>query len=144
MSLIEIMNIVQEQLHLKAISHYSTVSKFSKRVYANVLNKLFRKACSFMTGWKNATSVFAIDSSGFTPDSASNYYSIRTGKTRHDYLKTTLSVDSAHISLLSFHVTNSRCHDSQIAPIVLRTSHNVKKLKYYVMDKGYDSERIQK
>jgi hypothetical protein len=97
-----------------------------------------------MTGWKNATSIVAIDSSGFTPDSASNYYSIRTGKTRHDYLKTTISVDSDHISLLSFHVTNSRCHDSQIAPIVLRASHRVKKSKFYVMDKGYDSERIHK
>ena len=46
------------------------------------------------------------------------------------------------ISLLSFHVTNSRCHDSQIAPIVLRASHRVKKSTCYVMDKAYDSERI--
>ena len=143
-SLIEIMSIVQEQLHLNEIPHYSTLCKFSKRVPANVLNKLFQKACSFMTEWKNATSIIAIDSSGFTPDSASNYYSIRTGKTRHDYLKTTISVDSDHISLLSFHITNSRCHDSQIAPIILRASHRVKKSKCYVMDKGYDSERIHK
>ena len=97
-----------------------------------------------MTEWKNVTSIAAIDSSGFTPDSASTYYSVRIGKTRHDYLKTTISVDSDHISLLAFHVTNSRCHDSQIAPIVLRASHRLKKSKFYVMDKGYDSERIHK
>jgi hypothetical protein len=97
-----------------------------------------------MTALKNATSVVAIDSSGFTPDYASTYYSVRTGKTPHDYLKTKISVDSDHISLQSFHVTNSRRHDSQIAPIVLRASHRVKKSKWFVMDKGFDSERIQK
>jgi len=140
--LVEIMGIVQEQLELKEVPHYSTLCKFSKRVPATVLNQLFRKACSFMAEWKNATSVVAIDSSGFTPDSASTYYSIRTGKTRHDYLKTTISVDSDHISLVSFHITSSRCHDSQIAPIILRASHRVKKSKCYVMDKAYDSERI--
>jgi len=119
-NLIEIMNIVQDQLQLSEIPHYSTLCKFSKRVPASILNQLFRKACSFMTSWKNVTSVVAIDSSGFTPDSASTYYSIRTGKTRRDYLKTTISVDSDLISLLSFHVTNSLCHDSQVAPIILR------------------------
>jgi hypothetical protein len=97
-----------------------------------------------MTALKNATSVVAIDSSGFTPDYASTYYSVRTGKTPHDYLKTKISVDSDHISLQSFHVTNSRRHDSQIAPIVLRASHRVKKSKCFVMDKGFDSERIHK
>jgi len=127
--LVEIMCIVQEQLELKEIPHYSTLCKFSKRVPATVLNQLFRKACSFMAEWKSATSVVAIDSSGFTPDSASTYYSVRTGKTRHDYLKTTISVDSDHISLLSFHITSSRCHDSQIAPIILRVSHRVKKIE---------------
>jgi hypothetical protein len=140
--LVEIMDIVREQLQLNDIPHYPTLCKFSKRVPAPVLNQLFRKACSFMAEWKNATSVVAIDSSGFTPDSASTYYSVRTRKTRHDYLKTTISVDSDHISLLSFHVTRSRCHDSQIAPIILRASHRVKKSKCYVMDKAYDSERI--
>jgi hypothetical protein len=138
------MGIIQEQLKLNDIPHYSTLCKFSKRVPSTVLNQLFRKACSFMTKWKNTTSVVAIDSSGFTPDSASTYYSVRTGKTRHDYLKTTISVDSDHISLLAFHITKSRRHDSQIAPIVLRASNRVKKSRCYVMDKGYDSERIHR
>jgi hypothetical protein len=92
--LVEIMGIIQEQLQLDEIPHYSTLCKFSKRVPATVLNRLFRKVCSFMKEWKNATSVVAIDSSGFTSDSSSTYYSVRTGKTRHDYLKTTISVDS--------------------------------------------------
>ena len=127
--LVEIMGIIQEQLQLEEIPHYSTLCKFSKRVPSTFLNQLFRKACSFMTEWKNVTSIVAIDSSGFTPDSASTYYSVRTGKTRHDYLKTTISVDSDHISLLAFHVTKSRRHDSQIAPIVLRASNRVKKIK---------------
>jgi len=140
--LVNIMGIIQEQLQLDEIPHYSTLCKFSKRVPSTVLNKLFRKACSFMTEWKNVTSIDAIDSTGFTPDSSSTYYSVRTGKTRHDYLKTTISVDSDPISLLAFHVTKSRRHDSQIAPIVLRASNRVKKSRCYVMDKGYDSERI--
>ena len=135
------MNIVQEQLQLKEILHYSTLCTFSKRVPANGLNQLFRQACSFMTEWKNVTSVVAIDSSGFTPDSASTWYSFRTGKTRHDYLKTTISVNTTDKSLLSFHVTHSRCHDSQIAHIVLRASYRVKKSTCYVMDKAYDSDR---
>lgn len=60
--LVEIMDIVQEQLQLNNIPHYPTLCKFSKRVPATVLNQLFRKACSFMAEWKNATSVVAIDS----------------------------------------------------------------------------------
>lgn len=142
--LVEIMGIIQEQLQLDEIPHYSTLCKFSKRVPATVLNQLFRKACSFMTEWKNPKPVVTIDSSGFTTDSSSTYYSVRTGKTRYNYLKTTISVDSDHISLLAFHVTKSRCHDSQIAPIILRASHLVKKSKFYIIDKGYDSKRIHK
>jgi transposase len=140
--LVEIMNIVQDQLELKEIPHYSTLCKFSKRISSTVLNQLFRKACSFMSEWKHVTTIVAIDSSGFTPDSASIYYSDRTGKIRHDYLKTTISVDSDHISLLAFQITNSRRHDSQIAPSMLRASHRVRKAECYVMDKAYDSERI--
>ena len=119
---VEIMGIIQEQLQLNEIPQYSPLFKFSKRVPATVLYQLFRKACSFMTEWKNASSVVTIDPTGFTPDTSSTYYSVRTGKSRHDYLKTTISVDSDQISLLAFHVTNSRRHDSQIAPIVLRAS----------------------
>jgi len=95
-----------------------------------------------MLEWKNIISVVAIDLSGFTPDSTSTYYTVRTGKTRPDYLKTTISVDSDHITLLAVHVTKIRRRYSQIAPIVIRASYRVKKSKFYVMDKGYDSERI--
>jgi len=80
-----------------------------------------------MAEWKGHLSVVVIDSSGFTPDSASTYYSIRTGKTRHDYLKATISVDTAYNTLLSFTITNSRCHDSQIAPGTLKTSQRLRK-----------------
>ncbi len=82
-----------------------------------------------MTELKNASSIVATDSSGFTPDSSSTYYSVRTGKTRHDYLKTTISVDSDHISLLAFLVIKSRRHDSQIAPLVTSCIESGKKIK---------------
>jgi hypothetical protein len=94
--------------------------------------------------WKNPASVVAIDSSGLTPDSASTYYSVRTGKARHDYLKTTISVDTTYKSLISFNITNSRCHDSQVDPVILRASHRVRKYSCYVIDKAYDSERIHR
>jgi hypothetical protein len=142
--LVEIMGIVQEQFHLNKIPHYSTICKFSKRVPASALNQLFRKACSFMAEWKNPSSVVAIDSSGFTPDSASTFYSIRTGKTRRAYLKTTIPVDTAYKFLLSFNITNNRCQDSQVAPSILRASHQVRKSNCSVMDKAYDSERIHR
>jgi hypothetical protein len=95
-----------------------------------------------MSEWNNSSAVVAIDSSRFTPDSASTYYSIRTGKICDNYLKTTISVDTTYKSLLSFNITNSRCHDSQIAPIILWASHLVRKSTCYVTDKAYDSERI--
>ncbi len=120
MKLIEIMDIVREQLSLDEIPHYSTLCKFSKGIPSQVLTQLFQKACSFMTAWKNSSSIVAIDSSGFTPDSASTYYTIRTEKTRHEFLKTTISVDTAYKSLISFNITNGRCHDSQIAPLIHR------------------------
>ena len=138
--LIEIMGIVQEQLDLSEIPHYSTLCKFSKRVPTSLINQLFRKACSFMAKWKTRSSVVAIDSSGFTPDTASTYYSARTGKTRRDYLKATISVDTKYKSLLSNNITKSRHHDSQVAPCILRASHRVRKSDCYVMDKAFDSE----
>jgi hypothetical protein len=136
------MGIVQEQLDISEIPHYSTLCKFSKRVSTSVINQLFRKACSFMADWKTPSSVVAIDSSGFTPDTASTYYSARTGKTRRDYLKATISVDTTYKSLLSNNITKSRHHDSQVAPCILRASHRVRKSDCYVLDKAFDSERI--
>jgi len=131
---VEIMGVVQEQLELDDIPHYSTLCKFSKRVSSTVLNQLFRNACSFMAEWKNVTSVVAVDSSGFAPDSASTYYSARTGKTRHDYLKTTISpyyrfisqvvVAMTHRSLRSYSVHHIERKNRSVTSWIKRTIRN--------------------
>jgi hypothetical protein len=53
-------------------------------------------------------------------------------------------MDTTYKSLISFNITNSRCHDSQVDPVILRASHRVRKYSCYVMDKAYDSERIHR
>ena len=73
---------------------------------------------------------------------ASYYYSWRTEKKRHDFLKLSVAVDVGNQAIVSCNVTNSLHHDSTIAPSIIRSSYLRKRVNCYLMDKGYDSEKI--
>jgi len=140
--LAEISQIIQEFIGLTEIPHYSTLCKFTSRISTQLLNQVFRKTCYLMSKINNHVSIAAVDSTGFVTDAASYYYSSRTDKLRKEFLKVTISVNTDNLSILAVKTTNSRCHDSQVAPQILRASHQMKKADCYVMDKAYDSESI--
>ena len=47
-------------------------------------------------------------------------------------------------AIVSCNVTNSRHHDSTIAPSIIRSSYHRKRGNCYLMDKGYDTEKIHR
>ena len=72
---------------------------------------------------------------------ASYYYSWRTGKKATRFFET-LCNSRRRKSGFSCKVTNSLHHDSILAPSLLRSSYHIKRANCYLMDKGYDSEKI--
>lgn len=140
--ILELTDILQKQLKLKEIPHYSTLCKFSDRIHSDLLNRLMRSVYRFYpSSPTNKTSV-AIDSTGMSLTTASYYFSWRTGKKRQDFLKLSVAVDLGSQAIVSCKVTNSLHHDSIVAPSLIRASYQIKRANYYLMDKGYDSEKI--
>ena len=82
----------------------------------------------------------AIDSTGFPIENFSYYYSLRTEKTRKDYINVSIAVDTAKQAILGYKITKSRQHDTKHAKPLLRKT--MKRALCYVLDRGYDSESI--
>ena len=65
-------------------------------------------------------STMAIDSTGFPIEHFSYYYSLRTEKTRKDYIKVSIAVDTEKQAILGYEITKSRQHDTKHAKPLLR------------------------
>ena len=142
MEILELTEILQEQLNLKKIPHYSTLCKFSDRLNSNLLNRLMKSVYRFYPHCPTNNTIIAIDSTGMSLTTASYYYSWRTGKKRQDFLKLSIAVELGSQAIVSCNITNSLHHDSIVAPSLIRSSYQIKRSNCYLMDKGYDSENI--
>ncbi len=135
---------VQELLNLSEVPHFTTLQKFLSRVKTLYLRLTFRKTVNLFYTSDEKIPITAIESSGFTSEYCSHYFSERTGKIRKHFLKTSISVDTEQQVITGFVASNSRVHDTRHAVKLLRQCHKIRKSDCYVMDKGYDSEAIHR
>jgi transposase len=138
--LVEVMDAIKNHLGITRIPHFTTLCKFSSRISSKVLSQVFKQASIFSYRNIGRVSTIAVDSTGFSTEYFSYYYSMRTEKTRKDFIKISIAVDTDKQSILGYKITKSRQHDTKHAKTLLRNT--LKKGDCYVLDRGYDSEQI--
>jgi transposase len=138
--LVEVMDAIQACLGISRIPHFTTLSKFSMRISSTILTQILKQASIFAYRENGRVPIIAIDSTGFPTEYFSYYYSMRTDKTRKDFLKISLAVDTKKQTILGSKITKSRQHDTKHAKPLLRNT--IKMADCYVLDRGYDSEQI--
>jgi hypothetical protein len=140
--LISLMNYIIEKLALDKIPHFTTLQKFVSGIPSSLFNLLLSRILKLFYSYGENVSVAAIDATGFTSSYASYYYSRRTGKLRRSFLRTSISIDTSKKVILGWKISQKTDHEIKHANALIRQSNRMRKSDYYVMDKGYDSEKI--
>jgi len=86
--------------------------------------------------------ITSIDSIGFTSSYVSHYYSKRINNTHKSYIKASIAVDSDKLIVLGWKFSKVPVHDSQHANSLINQVIRIKKSDCFMIDKGYDSEKI--
>jgi hypothetical protein len=141
---LEEMDRIRGALGLTSIPHFTTLQKFLYRIKPIYLDILFKCTLRIFYSQDDIIPITAIDSSGFTSGYCSHYYSERTGKIRKHFLKTSIVVDTDQQVITGFKISKSRVHDSVHAYPLLKECHKRHKSECYLMDRGYDSERMHR
>lgn len=141
---LEEMDRIREVLELATIPHFTTLQKFFCRIKPIYFDILLKCTLKIFYSPDDTISITAIDSSGFTSGYCSHYYSERTGKIRKHFLKTSIVVDVDQQVITGFMISKSRVHDSRHAFSLLKKCHKLHKSECYVMDRGYDSEKMHR
>ena len=141
---LEEMGRIRQVLELTTIPHFTTLQKFLGRIKPIYFDILLKCTLKIFYSPDDIIPITAIDSSGFTSGYCSHYYSFRTGKIRKHFLKTSIVVDIDQQVITGFMISKSRVHDSRHAFPLLKKCHKLHKSKCYVMDRGYDSEKMHR
>ena len=140
--LLELMDELVDRLELNSIPHFTTLEKFLKRFSSTRFNLILRRTLKLFYTWGEKVDVNATDSTGFTSNHASHYYSQRTGRKIRRFIKTSISTDTKKQTILAYKISKTPMHDTKHAQTLLRNAHRTRASNTYVMDKGYDSEYI--
>jgi len=142
--LTDLMDSIREKIHLDEVPHFTTIQKFCQRIKSFTFTRLLNRLMKMFYDWGEKIPCTAFDSSGFTSSIASHYYSMRTGKTRKRFLKTSIAVDTSFQIITGLKISQHPIHDIPHAEKLLKQTQRTRKSDLYVMDKGYDSEEIHR
>jgi hypothetical protein len=120
------------------IPHFTTLQKFADRITGTILERILS---SFILLTTVKQIFFGIDSSGFKPTYASQYYTERSGLGKK-WIKLSVGADMLKQVICTIKIRRAppARHDNvDFQPIITRTS-EIKPLSVAVADKGYDSE----
>ena len=140
--LIDLMSNIKEKFDLDKVPHYTILQKFVSRIPSSLFNLILSKTLKLFYSHGENASITAIDATGFTSSYASHYNSRRTGKLLRSFLKTSIAVDTDKKVILGWKISQKTDNDVKHAKALIRQSNKSRKSECYVLDKGYDSEKI--
>lgn len=137
--LIELMPEIQQLIGLDQLPHFTTLHKFFQRFSHMRFDRLLSQTVNlFETG----NCILAIDSTGYSSNYASPYYTKIMGMERaiRTHIKNSITVDTGNQIVVSGKARKSQRNDIiDFDELVTKASKSVD-MKYLVADKGYDSE----
>lgn len=142
--ILELTKEFREIVGCSRIPHYTTLCRFSHRISSKLISRILDTVTSLFYRSSGRISTIAIDSTGFPTSYFSYYYSVRAQKDRKGFLKISLAVDTHKQTILALKITKNRQHDTKHVPSLLRKSSRIKLARFYVLDRGYDSEAIHR
>jgi len=148
--MIEVCTLLLDELGLGRVPHWTTLHKFSKRTDTRRLERLL---LGFLDEARVKVLYLAVDSTGFSPTSASMYYTRaieqRTGmpgrprrrRPMCHYLKQTMAVETRKQLIVAVEFRVGPANDSPDFIRVLKKVEPANQpVKLVVADKGYDAE----
>lgn len=139
--LIEIVPELRRIISLKNIPHYTTIHKFFKRFSSHVFTLLLVQTAKLF----DLSGIIAIDSTGFSSNIASRYYSMikyrqTKGVWKDSYIKNSAVIDTERQCVIALKCRNDHTHDNvDFIPLLKRIRGKVK-VNTVIADRGYDSE----
>jgi len=148
--LMAVCTVLLEELELGEVPHFTTLQKFSARTDTRRLELLL---LAFLEEARLRVLCLAVDSTGFSPTSASTYY-VRTieyrkgetgrphqGRFVHRHLKQTMTVETRKQLIASLKFRMGPAADSRdFKPVLKKVKPARKPVKLVTADKGFDAE----
>lgn len=128
-------------LDLHEIPDHSTLCRAFHKVDVQLLQALHRLLLQNMRVKEVA---IAIDSTGFSTEQASAYYSFRNGRPKRDWVKGAFAVGTSSQLILGTCASYGRYQDSVLLKSLRRQSKTYARRKYALLaDAGFDGRQIQ-